>query len=64
MNDNVFVAVGLGRCGGVKEGLTELLIFEYILKVCEGVYRLMRTRSCLSEGTAYLCNGNPAKGVK
>ena len=32
MNDSVFVAVGLGRCGGVKEGLTGLLIFEYILK--------------------------------
>ena len=32
MNDSVFVAVGLGRGGGVKEDLTALLIFEYILK--------------------------------
>lgn len=64
MNDSVFVAVGLGRYGGVKEGLTDLLIFEYILKAYEGVYRLVRTRAFLSEGTAYLRNGNPPKGVK
>lgn len=32
MNDCVFVTVGVRRCGGVREGLTVLMIFEYILK--------------------------------